>query len=118
MQRFIVGLGLLALATTSAQARSFDAKALARYDISYAKCESQYPEMSGHRDEAYLDLWRIKADPKNLAELDAVRQGKTYQSEKRRAMSAKSAAAPASAAFAQQCQGLWNEHKRVPKPKP
>jgi len=43
-----------------------DPKALARYDISYAQCEQQYAEMRGHRDEAYLNLYRVNPDAKAL----------------------------------------------------
>jgi len=96
-----------------------DPKALARYDLSYAQCEQQYADMRGHRDEAYLNLYRVNPDPKALAQLDAVRQGAAYQAERKRATAAaaKSASAPASAPLpkklAQQCQGLWSESRKV-----
>jgi hypothetical protein len=61
----------LCVATSAAHAFTVDAKALARYDISYVQCEARYPEMRGHRDEAYLSLWRIKPDEKALAQLAA-----------------------------------------------
>ena len=64
-----------AASTAAAQTRAFDAKALARYDLSYAKCESLFPDMLGHRDEAYLNLWRIRSDDKSAARLAGVRSG-------------------------------------------
>jgi len=95
-----------------------DPKALARYDLSYAQCEQQYPDMRGHRDEAYLNLYRVNPDAKALAQLDAVRQGAAYQAERKRAgVAAKGASAAASAPLpkklAQQCQGLWSESRKV-----
>ena len=95
-----------------------DPKALARYDLSYAQCEQQYAEMRGHRDEAYLDLYRVNPDAKALAQLDAVRQGATYQAERKRASAAAKAAPAAASAplpkkLAQQCQGLWSESRKV-----
>ena len=55
---------VLLLAAGAAEARPFDAKALAHYDISYVECEARNPDMKGHRDEAYLNLWRIPPDAK------------------------------------------------------
>ena len=43
---------MLPLACGTAQALTIDAKALARFDVSYTKCEARYPQMQGHRDEA------------------------------------------------------------------
>ena len=110
-----------------------DPKALARYDISYAQCEQQYAEMRGHRDEAYLNLYRVNPDAKALAQLDAVRQGAAYRAEQKRASAAAkgeaakgdtakgetakgtapAASAPLSKKLAQQCQGLWSESRKV-----
>ena len=95
-----------------------DPKALARYDISYAQCEQQYAEMRGHRDEAYLNLYRVNPDAKALAQLDAVRQGAAYRAEQKRASAAAKGTAPAASAplskkLAQQCQGLWSESRKV-----
>ena len=92
---------------------------MARYDISYTKCESKFPAMRGHRDEAYLNLRRVAADEKALAQMVAVRKGTAYQAEKRRALraSAKSASSPASSPLEQECQALWAETQRIPKAK-
>ena len=91
-----------------------DAKALARFDHSYVRCESRFPEMRGHRDEAYLGLWRVKVDDKSRAELAAARKGKVYRTEWRavRSSRAEAASAPASSPIEQQCQALWTEAQR------
>lgn len=107
---------ILSLAFTSPEvfALTIDAKALARYDNSYVVCEAENPQMRGHRDEAYLSLWRTKADAENLAQLATVRKGKVYQSERSRLLqaSAKPAASAASSPIKQQCQALWGESQR------
>ena len=107
----------LALLCVVAQARTIDEKALARYDVSYARCESQFPEMRGQRDEAYLSLWRVKPDDKALAEPAAASKRPTYQAERKRGAqpAAKGASAPAPGVLERQCQGLWAERQRQPK---
>jgi hypothetical protein len=110
----IIAILLTAFATGNASALSIDAKALARYDISYVECEARIPAMKGRRDEAYLNLWRIPADEKALAQLAAVRKGAPYRAERQRVLRAPaSAASAASGALAQQCQGLWAETQRT-----
>ena len=113
---------VLAWATPAAWALSIDAKALARYDNSYVVCEAEFPEMRGHRDEAYLSLWRIKADTAAIARLAEARKSKPYQTEHTRLVqAAKSPAAKASSAspIEQQCQALWGEAQKVgAKPRP
>ena len=113
---------LLALSPCAAHALSVDAKAMARFDIGYATCEQQMPQMRGHRDEAWLSLWRVKADAPVRAQLEAVRKGPVYRAERARVLKA-GAASEASAASAaspidQQCQGLWNETQRMLQTKP
>ena len=109
------------LVAGSAQASVFDARALAKYDLSYVKCEAQLPQMKGHRDETYLSLYRIKADEKSLTRLAKVRSGADYDAEKKRAaqVMAKSrpVAASASNSIERECQALWGESQRVPKSK-
>ncbi len=107
----------LAVATPAAHALSIDAKALARYDNSYLKCEARYPDMRGHRDEAYLSLWRVKPDEKALAQLASARKGAAYEAERKRLVqaAAKGAAPAASGVLERQCQGLWAERQRVEK---
>jgi hypothetical protein len=111
---------VLALTSAAARAITLDAKAMARFDISYTRCESQIPAMRGHRDEAYLSLWKVNLDDKLRAQLAAARQGATYQSERRRILQAgaERAAAAASSPIEQQCQALWAEAQRAVKAKP
>jgi len=105
---------LLAFVVTESAAMTIDPKAMARFDHSYTKCEARYPEMRGARDEAYLSMWRAKADAKARAELAAVRKGAPYQSESKRIQQdeAKKAGAPI-ATIEAQCQALWSETQRV-----
>jgi len=103
----------------SAEDKRYDPKALARYDVSYVRCEASFPEMKGHRDDAYMSLWRMKPGPKTEARLAEVRSSSTYKPEQR---TAKREAAGASGpdavkALEQQCRGLWGEMKKTPKPK-
>jgi acyl dehydratase len=109
----------LSLVAAEANARAFDAKQLARYDASYGKCESQFPDMRGHGDEAYLNLWRIKLDDKTKTRLDRLRGGAVYQAEKQRLLraSASKVSAAASSPLIRECQGLWAEYQRTGKPK-
>jgi hypothetical protein len=102
----------LSLLADAANARAFDAKALARYDASYVKCEAQYPEMKGHGDEAYLNLWRMKAEPKYVAELTKLRRSPVYTAEKQRALRAPLPSASASTSLSHECVGLWGEYQR------
>lgn len=100
---------------SAAQAMKIDASALARYDISYVKCEAQFPEMRGLGDEAYLSLWRVNPDDKVRAQLAAARKSAAYQVERRRVQQAEAKrAAPAAAGpLEQQCRALWGEAKRT-----
>ena len=109
---------LLAAASTlaSAEDRRYDPKALARYDVSYVRCEATIPEKKGHRDDAYLSLWRMKPGAKTTARLAEVRSSATYKSEQRLATrEAAGASAPASAAksLERQCRGLWGEMQKT-----
>ena len=109
-----------ATASALAQSRPYDAKALARYDTSYVKCEARFPDMAGHKDEAYLGLWRIKLDPKSTARLAEIRSSAAYKAERQVVAkgAAKPAASAASNALERQCRGLWGEFERAPKAKP
>ena len=111
MRRFIPLTALLALglATSAVHALAIDAKALARYDISYVKCEAKYPDMRGRR---------VKPDEKALAELAAVRKGAVYEAERKRVVqaAAKGPAPAASSPLERQCQALWSERQRMAKP--
>jgi hypothetical protein len=114
------GLAALLLCAAQAQALTVDPKALARYDLGYQQCETLYPHMRGHRDEAYLSLWKVTSDAKSRAQLTAARKGATYQAERRRVMqaAAKGAAPSASGPIEQQCRGLWTEAQRRQKTAP
>jgi hypothetical protein len=104
----------MTLVATSAQARLLDPKALARFDLGYARCEARYPYMQGFRDETYLSMWRIKANPKSMADLAKLRSGAAYRSEKQRAaQTAKGAVPAASSPVERECQALWAERQRL-----
>jgi hypothetical protein len=105
---------LLLLVVVDSAAMSLDPKAMARFDISYAKCEAKFPEMRGARDEAYLSMWRVKPDAKTRAELAAVRKGAPYQGESKRIREEESKkGAPPQATLDGQCRALWGETQRV-----
>jgi hypothetical protein len=109
-----------ATASALAQSRPYDPKALARYDTSYVTCEARFPDMAGHKDEAYLGLWRIKLDPKSTARLAEIRGSAAYKAERQVAAkgAAKPAASAASSVLERQCRGLWGEFQRAPRAKP
>jgi len=111
----------LVTASTLASAgdKRYDPKALARYDVSYVRCETSFPEMKGHRDDAYLSLWRMKPGPKTTARLTEVRSSATYKSEQRLAKrEAANASGPdAVKTLEQQCKGLWGEMQKTSNPK-
>jgi hypothetical protein len=108
---------LAALVVCPAEAAVFDATALAKYDLSYVKCEAQLPQMKGRRDEAYLSLYRIKADEKSLARLTRIRGSAEYAAEKKRAAGLAAKATPvgpsASNSLARECQALLGETQRA-----
>ena len=120
IERFLAAA--LVVASFGAQAQDhqrYDPKALARYDVSYVRCESSFPEMKGHRDDAYMSLWRMKPGPTTSTRLAEVRSSSTYKSEQRLAKrEAAGANGPdAVKTLEQQCRGLWGEMKKTPKPK-
>lgn len=96
-------------------AASFDANGLARFDVGYARCEAKFAQMRGHRDEAYLALYRIKADDKARARLAGLRRSPAYQQERRAALAqlAQPASAAASSPLEHQCQALWAQTQRA-----
>lgn len=110
----------LVVASLGAQAvdQRYDPKGLARYDVSYVRCEAKFPEMKDHRDDAYLSLWRATLTPKSAAKLAEVRASAPYKAEHRVASRhAAGASEPeADKALERQCRGLWGEMKRMPKP--
>ena len=99
------------LAATSAQAFPADAKKLAHFDVGFARCEQKFDFMRGHRDEAYLGMWKIKPDTKARAQLASLRNGAIYKSESRVAqkIAEKTASPEVEARVTQQCQATWAE---------
>jgi len=112
--RTSIALALLGLFAATAQAAPADPKSLAQFDLGYVKCENRFPEMRGHRDEAYLSLWRIKADAKTSAELDKVRKSDKYKKERQLAVKSmdKSTGPEVEAKLKRQCDATWAEVKR------
>lgn len=119
--RSLLGAALLLTASGTASALSVDAKALARFDVGYTRCEKLHPDMRGHRDEAYLSLWRTPAGGDALAALTQARQSADYRREQQRFRQAgakpPSAGASGAVTIEQQCQALWSEKQRVAPPK-
>ena len=103
----------LALAAGAADARPFEARALARYDHSYVECEAMDPAMKGQRDAAYLSLWRISADDGARARLAKLRADPVYVAESKRVAKLPARAAAPASAVQRQCRGLWAEHQRA-----
>lgn len=112
--RFLLAAAAASVVASPAQARPYDAKALAHYDRSYVECESSNPAMKGRRDEAYLNLWGVKPDDKAIARLAKLRADPAYAAEQKRVAKAPvGASTPASSVVQRQCRGLWTEHQRV-----
>lgn len=104
-------------AAAAAAAAPFDARGVARFGAGYARCEALDARMKGHRDEAYLAAYRVKADDKARARLAALRRGAEYRKEQRAAQAAAAKpAAPASSPLAHQCQALWVQAQRAAAP--
>lgn len=117
LHRLLPALAVLASAGAVAQSRAYEAKSLARYDVSYTRCEATFPEMKGHRDEAYLSLWRAQPNEKTNARLAGARGSATYKTERQHALqaAAKASAPEAAKKLEQECRGLWGELARMPK---
>jgi len=119
--RTSIALALLGLFAATAHAAPADPKVLAQFDLGYVQCENRFPEMRGHRDEAYLALWRIKADAKTSAELDKVRKSDKYKKERQLAFKSldKTTGPEVEVKLKRQCDATWAEVKRngvAPKP--
>ena len=115
IHRLLAVLLVVASAMASAEDRRYDPKALARYDLSYVRCEATFPEMKGHRDDAFMSLWRMKPGPKASARLVEVRSSATYKSEQRLAtrQAAKASAPETAKTLERQCRGLWGELQKA-----
>jgi hypothetical protein len=110
---------VLASGAAAAADGRFEPKALARYDASYVQCEASFPEMKGHRDEAYLSLWRLKPAPKQAARLTELRNTAAYKAERKVVAAERPSTAASQADVAKtlqrQCRGLWGELQNAPK---
>ena len=104
-----------ASASAGAQIRAYEPKSLARYDVSYGRCEKMYPDMKGRRDEAYLALWRAKPNEKTKARLAEARGSATYKAEREIALAGgvKSSAPNAAKTLENECSALRGELKRA-----
>jgi hypothetical protein len=70
------------------------------------------------RDEAYLAVYRVKADAKARARLAELRRSAAYRKEQRAAQAeaarpAKPAASAPASPLEQQCQALWTQVQRA-----
>ena len=108
----LLTLALLALATGSAHAEP-DVKRLALFDLGFAKCEARYAHMKGHRDEAYLALWKVRITPEQRAALAQQRKSAKYQQERSKAQKSLAADSPAlDEKIRNQCSATWSELQR------
>ena len=112
--RTSIALALLGLFAATANAAPADPKVLAQFDLGYVKCENRFPEMRGRRDEAYLSLWRVKADANTSAELDKVRKSDKYKKERQLAFKSmdKATGPEVEAKLKRQCEATWAEVRR------
>jgi hypothetical protein len=119
LHRLLCAVSVLASATAQAQDRPYDPKALARYDVSYATCEKSFPDMKGHRDAAYLSLWRAEPNDKTNKRLADARASEPYKAERKHAArtAAQASSPEAVKSLEQQCRGLWGEYGKMPKRK-
>jgi hypothetical protein len=108
----------LLTAAGHAQALPTDVKVLARFDLGYAKCELRFAHMRGHRDDAYLALYRVRATPKARAELATARKDARYkrESELARRSMPQITAPDMEEKLAQQCEATWAETQRSTPP--
>ena len=116
--RLLAAVLAVASASAGAQGRAYDPKSLARCDVSYGRCEASFPEMKGHADEAYLNLWRGTLNDKTRAQLAETRASAPYKAERKVALRTSAAAAKPEAkkTLEQECRALWGELARAPKP--
>lgn len=116
IHRLLAAILVVASAVAVAEDRRYDPKALARYDVSYVRCEARFADMKGHRDDAYFSLWRIKPGPKPAARLAEIRNSAPYKAEQQLARrQAGSASEPVVVTLERECRGLWGEMQAAPK---
>lgn len=105
-------LALLGLALGTAHAEP-DVKKLAQFDLGFAKCEARFAHMKGHRDEAYLALWKVRFTPEQQARLAQLRKSAKYSQESSKAQKAMAKSTPAlEEKIGSQCQATWSEVQR------
>lgn len=111
--RTLILLALGGLLAGAAQAMPANVKTLAQFDIGFARCEARFPEMKGHADEAYLALWKIKADDKRRADLDKLRKTARYRQERSKAQKEMDKKGPQPEdKIRNQCEATWSEALR------
>ncbi len=106
----------LLLAAPAALALKIDPKALARFDVNHALCETRVAEVRGHGDEIFLSLWSVKPDAATRARLADARKTAAYIAERRRLVPIPPKANEATA-FDRECRSLWAQAQRSMKDK-
>jgi len=111
-------LAALALLSTAAHAFTPDPKALAEFDLGYAKCEARFEQMKDHRDEAYLALWKVQPDEKARAELAKARKTPKYKEARSAALKTQDnkPSPELEEKLRHQCTATWNEAQRLKTP--
>lgn len=114
--RTLFACAALTLAATAVHAGP-GVKTLAQFDLGYAKCEARFEHMKGRGDDAYLALWKVKADDKQRAELAKQRSSARYREERSKALKAMAKPSPAlDEKLAKQCSATWSELQRADRP--
>lgn len=114
--RSLIATALLGLAATTANALP-DVQTLARFDLGFARCEARFAHMKGHRDEAYLALWKVKADAAQRAALKRQRNSAAYRQARSEAQKTQAADSPQlEETLRNQCTATWNEMQRNQPP--
>jgi hypothetical protein len=112
----LLASAVLTLAATASHAGP-SVKTLAQFDLGYAKCEARFAHMKGRADDAYLALWKIKADDKQRAELAKQRSTSRYREERNKAQKAMAKPSPAlDDKLNKQCSATWSELQRADRP--
>jgi hypothetical protein len=114
--RTLFAFAVLSLAATAVHAGP-SVKTLAQFDLGYAKCEARFAHMKGKGDEAYLALWKIKADEPHLADLAKQRSSARYRAERSKAQKAMAKPSPQlDEKIRRQCDATWSELQRTARP--
>jgi hypothetical protein len=104
---------LLAITPLLAHAATIEPKALARFDVTYARCEVQIPRLRGHRDAAYLAMWSPKIHDKVRGQLVTARNGASYTAERQRIAQAAAKHPTTPKADEEECKPLMEEVQRI-----